>query len=321
MNDLIPLGTHPVMLRSELLDRGFTDRELARLVRGGELHRLRRGAFTLGSTWQGAEPAARHALVARAVVLQARTNVVLGHVSALPEYDAPTWGLPLDVVHVFRKDRRAGRKERGVQQHQGTLLDGDVVVRNGVEVAGPDRTPLDITTVAGVEASLAVMNHFLHAGLTTRDRRRERYEPMRQDPFTLRTDLVLRLADGRIESVGESRTFFLCWRNGVPAPEPQWCVYDDDGRLLARLDFAWPELKVWLEFDGREKYVKFLKDHESVVDVVLREKERESRISERTGWRCIRITWADLRCPERTAARILAFLRHGAPSVTHGGHS
>jgi hypothetical protein len=317
MNDLIPLGPQPVILRPELIDRGFTDRELALLVRSGELHRLRRGAFTLGTTWRAAEEAARHALLARAVLLQARTDVVLSHVSALPEYAAPTWGLLLDDVHLIRRDRRAGRKERGVRQHQGVLLDGDVVMRNGVEVASPDRTPLDITTVSGVEASLGVMNYFLHAGLTTPERLWARYEPMRQDPFTLRTELVLRLSDGRIESIGESRTFFLCWRHGVPAPEPQWTVYDVDGRLVARLDFAWPDLKVWLEFDGREKYVKFLKDGESVVDVVLREKQRESMISELTGWRCIRITWADLQYPERTAARILAFLRQGVPSVTH----
>jgi hypothetical protein len=40
-------------------------------------------------------------------------------------------------------------------------------------------------------------------------------------------------------------------------------------------------------------------------------------IGEITGWRCIRITWADLQYPERTAARILAFLRRNASSVSH----
>lgn len=318
MNDFIPLGPGPVMLRKELLDSGLTDRELARLVRSGELHRLRRGAFTAGPDWRAAAADARHAMLARAVLLQARTDVVLGHISALPEYGAPTWGLPLDVVHLIRKDRRAGRKERGVRQHQGVLIEGDVVVRNGVEVTSPDRTPLDVTTLAGIEVSLAVMNHFLHAGLTTPAKLRARYELMRHDPFTLRTDVVLRLADPRIESLAESRTTFLCWRYGVPAPVPQFVVYDEYGHVVARLDFAWPELKVWLEFDGREKYVKFLKEGETVVDVVLREKERESRIVELTGWRCIRITWADLQQPERTAARIIAFLRQtsGATSVT-----
>jgi hypothetical protein len=318
MNDLIPRGAGPVVLRPHLLACGITDREIARMIRNGDLRRLRRGAFSTGDAWEAAEASARHAMLARAVLLQARTDVVLGYVSALPEYGAPTWGLPLDVVHVIRKDRRAGRKERGVRQHQGLLLEGDVVERNGVEVTSPDRTPLDVTTVAGVEVSLAVLNHFLHARLTTPERLRDRYRAMRQDPFTLRTDLVLRLGDGRIESIGESRTVFLCWRHGIPAPTPQWCVYDGSGHIVARLDLAWPELKVWLEFDGREKYLRYRRDGESVVDAVLREKARESMICELTGWRCIRITWADLGQPERTAARILAALKRdaGVPSFT-----
>ena len=52
--------------------------------------------------------------------------------------------------------------------------------------------------------------------------------------------------------------------------------------------------------------------------VTLREKERESRITELTGWRCIRITWADLDRPNATVTRILSLLgvASRAPSFT-----
>lgn len=125
---------------------------------------------------------------------------------------------------------------------------------------------------------------------------------------------MLRLAHPRIESVGETRTLFCCWSQGLPAPEPQWIV-SEHGREIARLDFAWPELGVWLEFDGRQKYVKFLREGETVTDAVLREKRREERIAELTGWRCIRITWADLADPVRLAARLRAFLRMTAATA------
>jgi hypothetical protein len=179
------------------------------------------------------------------------------------------------------------------------------------------RTALEVSTCATAEASLVVVNDFLHRRLTTLDDLRRRYAPMERDPNTLRTDLVLRLADPRLESVGESRAFWMCYRHGVPAPVPQCDMLDAFGQAFARLDFAWfarldfawPELGCWMEFDGREKYVKFLREGESVIDAVLREKARESRISEITGWRCIRITWADLGHPDATVARILAFLR------------
>jgi hypothetical protein len=142
----------------------------------------------------------------------------------------------------------------------------------------------------------------------------ERYATMSRNPFTLRTDLILRLADPRIESLGETRCFFLCWRHGLPAPQPQFVVRDAQGREVARLDFAWPEHRVWMEFDGKEKYTKFLRAGETVADAVLREKRREDLVRELTGWRCIRITWADLMDPERTASRISALLAGTTPA-------
>lgn len=297
-----------LLLRSELLAEGHSDRDLARLVRSGVLRRVRRGAYVESTVWEAADPDQRHVLRARAVARQAKTRLVISHVSALPVFGAPTWGVSLDDVHVTRPDGRCGRKERGVRQHRGTLLDTDVTVRKGLELTTATKTALDVTTCSGTEASLIVINYLLHRGLTTLHDLRERYALMEHDPFTLKTDLVLRLADPRPESVGEIRTLFMLYRAGVPAPVPQYEVRDENGHVIARLDFAWPELGVYLEFDGRTKYVKHLRAGETVVDAVLREKERESRIYELTGWRCIRITWADLECPAATVGRILAAL-------------
>jgi hypothetical protein len=317
MNEILaPLNG--VALRSELKAAGHSDRDLARLVRVGILLRVRRGAYVDAAIWKAADATARHRLVAHAVIKQAKTRLIVSHVSAVPFHDGPVWDLSLDTVHVTRPDRRAGRAEAGVRQHQGTLRSGDVLSCEGIEVTSATLTALEVTTCASAEASLVVVNDFLHRKLTTLEDLRRRYASMSQDPFTLKTDLVLRLADPRLESVGESRTLFMLFRGGVPMPEPQYKLRDDHGDVVARLDFAWPELGVWLEFDGRQKYVKYLRDDETVVDVVLREKERESMIAEMTGWRCVRITWADLANPNATVARILAMLGLSPrlPSVT-----
>jgi hypothetical protein len=119
---------------------------------------------------------------------------------------------------------------------------------------------------------------------------------------------VIALADGRCESVGETRTMHLCWAQHLPRPGPQYDIKDGSGHVVARVDFAWPELGVFLEFDGKEKYLKHRRPGESVTDAVLREKRREERVCEITGWKCIRIIWADLYDPERTAARIRAVM-------------
>ena len=294
----------PVFLRKTLLAHGHDDRSIARLVAGGVLVRVRRGAYADKAAYDGLDDDGRHGLRARAVVQQAGTRVVLSHVSGLPEWSAPTWGLDLSDVHVTRPDGRAGRREAGVRQHCGSLVAGDVVERHGLEVMSPTRLVLEVTTVADLESSLIVANHFLHCGATTKDALRKRYALMEYWPNTLRTDLVLRLADHRLESVGETRSFVLFFNHGLPAPEPQYAIVDTTGRVIARVDFAWPDLGVFLEFDGKVKYEKLLRPGQRASDVVVAEKEREQLICRLTGWRCIRITWTDLARPAVTAAMI-----------------
>lgn len=293
-----------VMLRKQLLEEGYSDRAIYRHIQGGDWVRIRHGAYVDSTTWRALDAAGRHALITRAAVAQARTEVVVSHVSALPFYDAPVWGIDLDVVHLTRADGNAGRSEAGVQQHSGALIDGDVVQRDGLDLMDPTRTALEVTTVADVEESMCVVSMLMHSGLTTMQKLRARYELMRHWPDTLRTDLVLRLSDERFESVGECRTYYLCFREQLPMPEPQYEIKDERGNVIARVDFAWPELGVFLEFDGKVKYEKLLREGERASDVVLRERDREREICRLTGWRCLRLVWADLARPAQTAAMI-----------------
>lgn len=296
----------PVHLRAELLRRGLDDRAIGQMVRTGQLHRVRRGAYVAADVWAALDAPGRHAVRARAAERAARTAVVLSHVSGLPFYqDVPTSGVAWGNVHLTRLDGRSGRAEAGITQHRGRVLPGDVVELAGLGVMAPPRLLLETAATIPVDAALAVVNHFLHRGFTTLDALRQRYAgAMDHWPASLGTNAVLHLADPRIESVGESRTAYFLWAQGFPAPEPQHEIRDRAGRLVARVDFAWPELGVFLEFDGRIKYQQLLREGESPTDVVLREKRREELICALTGWRCVRITWADLNDPLRLAARI-----------------
>ncbi len=291
-------------LRGQYLEDGYTDRALALMVRSGVLAKPRRGAYVAGPAWSELDAAGRHSVRARAVLAQARTDLVLSHVSGLLEYDAPIWGLPLADVHVTRVDGRIGRPEAGVRQHRGTIDLGDVIRRNGVPVMSPTRVALEVTTMTDVEHGLVVVDDLLHRGLTTQSQLAERYSGMTFWPHSLATDLVLRLADPRIETVGEARSYHLCFSQHLPMPQPQFEIRDSSGQVIHRVDFAWPELGVFMEFDGKVKYEKFLRPGERASDVVVREKKREERICRLMGWRCIRIVWADLDRPAATAAMI-----------------
>ncbi|HWM75729.1 MAG TPA: type IV toxin-antitoxin system AbiEi family antitoxin domain-containing protein [Nocardioides sp.] len=298
----------PVILRRELIGQGLNDRAIARLVSGGDLVRVRRGAYASAEIWENLDQDGRFGLRGRAVLRQARAPALLSHTSGLPEFDAPTWGFELDDVHITRTDGLAGRKEAGVHQHCGAIRAGDLVVVNGLPVMNPARITLETTTLRNPEASLCVANYMLHRGLTTIEELNVQYVDMNWWPDTLSAEIVLRLADARIESVGETRTYWCCYQHGLPMPEPQFEIKDANGRVVARVDFAWPAFGVFLEFDGRIKYEKLLREGERASDVVLREKRREEMICRLTGWRCVRVAWHELASPERLAARIRAEL-------------
>jgi hypothetical protein len=300
---------HGVFLRSEAEALGYHDHAIASAVRAGRWVRVRRGAYVLGEIHATLDLAGRYDLLCRAAVRQAAKPVVLSHTSSLAQWGCPLWGAGLTEVHLTRPDRRTQRREAQIRHHRGVLGDGDVVELNGLQVTSPVRAALEYTTVADVEHSLVEIDDLLHRKLVELAAMRARYAEMAQWPNTLITDLVLRLADGRSESVGETRARYLVWSQGLPPPEVNFPILDEHGREVARVDLAWPEYGLFLEFDGKVKYQGQLKDGEKPSDVVFREKQREDMIRRLTGWRCIRLVWADLYQPAITAARIRAMFR------------
>lgn len=300
---------HGVFLRSEAEALGYHDHAISTLVRTHVWHRVRHGAYCSGERWDRLTREERYAIRCRAAVRQARTRVLLSHVSAANEWAAPLWDVDLIFVDLTRRDNRSGRKEAGIRQHRGLLQDGDVEEVHGVFVVSPTRTALEVTTLLDVEHSLVVVDDLLHRRLTDPARLASRYATMNRWPDTLRTDLILRLADGRAESVGETRLRYLCWAQGLPAPVVNHEIVDADGRVVARVDLAWPELGVYAEFDGALKYGRLLRAGESVKDAVVREQRREEMIDRITGWSCVRVVWADLDRPVETADRIRARFR------------
>lgn len=299
---------HGVFLRREAESLGYDDKAIARRIRAGDWRRIRHGAYAFGGSWDRLDPGGRHLLRARAALRTAKASTSLSHTSSALVLGADKWDLPLDEVHLTRHDGKTGRREAGVRQHRGRVLPEDLAHTSGIPHMSATRTALEITTITDIERSLVVINSLLHMESTSKRELEARYALMQHWPDTLATDLVLRLCDGRLESPGESRSAYLFFRGHIPAPKSQYVVLDEHSHFLARVDFAWPELGAFIEFDGLSKYSTFLRDGETPADAVIREKTREAMVCEATGWRCLRLTWADLARPEITAAKIRAFL-------------
>ncbi len=302
-----------VSCRATLLAEGMSDRHITALVRDGTLVRIRRGQYVDGEPWRSLSRADRCRLLTRGVMLSAHPGTTATHVSAALEWGAPVWDLSLEVAHTTRRDGKAGRRRDDWVQHCGVLPADDVTVHNGIPVSVAARTCVEITTITDVERSLVVVNGLLNSGATTVQEFADWAESARYWPHTLATDLVLQLCEPKVESAGESRFLFLCWRQHLPRPEPQVMVYDERGTLVARLDFAWEAFGVFVEFDGKEKYTKYRREGETLDDFLMREKKREELVCQLTGWVCIRVTWADLAAPELLAGRIRKLLDSRRP--------
>lgn len=299
---------HGVFLRREAIEIGVDDRSLGRSVRRGELVRVRHGAYAFADDCNGLDDVGRHALLGRAALRTLGDRVAASHHTACALLGMSLWDVPLDVAHVTRLDDGSGRAERDIRHHEGLLTADDVRVMGGFTVTRPARAALESAMLSGVERGLVTVNSGLHAGLFDEAELRTQHRLMQPWPGSQHLQLVTRLANGRVESVGETRSVFLFWTQGLLMPELQYEVWDD-GRLIGIVDFAWPQHRLIVEFDGRAKYQKFLRPGEEPGDAVFREKRREDHIRRVTGWTVIRLVWADLAHPARTAALLTPYLR------------
>jgi very-short-patch-repair endonuclease len=116
-------------------------------------------------------------------------------------------------------------------------------------------------------------------------------------PGSARARKVMALADGLAESPQETRLRLLIGRSDLPAPVAQYRVRVD-GQVRARVDFAWPERKVALEYDGlwHAEAGQFAKDR------------RRLNALQAAGWRVVFVTAADLHRPAELLARIAVAL-------------
>jgi hypothetical protein len=298
--------------RAEALQAGYDDNAIRRTIKAGVWMRIRNGVYTFPDLWGEVDEENRHLARARAVARKLGDSVALSHISAALDHKMTAWGADLSTVHVTRLDGGAGRTEAGVQHHECLSVGSDVMERDGYLAMKPVRAALESAALMTTESAVALLDAGLHREAFTREDLNDGFDVVRHWPKTLHLQLAVPFADGRAESVGESRARYLCYRQGLPAPELQFHVSDERGELAGITDMVWESEGLLGEFDGKVKYGRLLKPGQEPGDVVWQEKIREDALRRLTGFSMVRITWADLYRPGRTAARIRRLMRRAA---------
>ncbi|MEV6556070.1 type IV toxin-antitoxin system AbiEi family antitoxin domain-containing protein [Nocardia sp. NPDC051756] len=290
--------------RREALACGMSDTDLRRLCHSGVWLRVRAGQY-LRSPQSELTPAGRHLMLALATGEAMSDAAVASHCSAVVIHGAPTWALPLDRVHMTRDRINGGRKGKQLVVHSAQIEPDEITMVNGIRVTTPARTVIDIARSEGFELSVVIADAFLRQGLTTADELRAHLLRARYRPGCRKAAQVVGFADGRSESVGESRSRIVIRRGGLPAAELQARVFTDDGICVGRVDFLFAELGVVGEFDGKVKYQSELRGARESEQVVVAEKIREDKLRA-LGWMVVRWTWNDLDHPDELIRRIRA---------------
>lgn len=317
--DLSLVARDSVFPYTRAREAGIGPDELRRRLREGECHRLHHGWFT---TEDPSDDMARHRLRTVALLEQYRTKAVATHVSALIRLDLPTYEPELSVVHLMAIDpssrghrkadllvhprpgpairtRRRGAAAQPVPASVSALPDTDRATTHpalAIALAG----------LAGPLAFLVPADAALGRGLVTREDLARAVSVLRGRPGVHRVRAALPRCDGRHESPGETVTGFVLRTLGhrlvpqfvVPATG-QWTP----GGQGYRADFGIVGTKVLVEFDGRVKYTS--------AAALWEEKQREDRIRS-LGYEVVRLTWADLKDPERVRGLVDAAIRRSA---------
>lgn len=271
--------------------------------------RLRKGVYIAADDVATADPRHRHLVDCLAVLLCLGSGPVLSHASA-----ARLHGLivprsePLE-VRVTAVDQ--WRRGRGYRVARAALPEDDVLPWLAFRTTSVARTMVDCAREWSLTDSVIAFDAALHALTVDRGELHRAVLAGTHRVGIADAARALGLADGRAESPLETRGRLALLAAGLPRPELQVEIHDDDG-FIGRVDAWYADAAVAVEFDGRVKYLD-PRDGAASGEVLWKEKRREDRMRD-TGVRFVRVGNDDLG-PEwtRKASRIRSLL--SAPYV------
>ena len=273
--------------RTQLLELGIGDHSIEHKLASGAFSTVRPKVYRISGT-----PWSWHQDV-MAACLWGGAGTAASHESA-----ARLWELPgFDQARVEVTSSRALRGDDLVA-HRAQLLDEELVTIAGIPVTSALRTLMDLGAVTDQKhvndavddalrrrlVTLAELEHAVtRCGRGKRGSRCFRAAVANSDTRVLAT-----------ESVFEARLLRILKTGGLPLPVPQF-VIKEDGRFVARVDFAYPAAKVIIEAESYRWH--------SSPSALRRNTERFNRL-QALGWTVIRVTWADLKNARHLVARV-----------------
>jgi hypothetical protein len=285
----LPPGFHGAHRRTDL-QRDLGVRRVRELQRAGRLVRVTRDVLVDRVRQLDFRTRAAAALLVAGdrAVLTSHTSAALfgctaadaGRVHVLVDYDRPL------------------RPTADIAVHHGHYDEQDVMVLDGLRVYVLECALAELLCRASRPTAFACMDQALAMAppgerVEFRAEVAHRIAVRKDSRGRRRAEILLDLATGLAESPAESWLLLGLFDAGLPIPAQQVPVVDLDGNVRYRLDFAWEDVHVALEYDGFAAH----------VGRAARDAAREDDLR-RMGWTVLRATAADLKEPAELHAAI-----------------
>lgn len=225
-----------------------------------------------------------HRVWCRAAGLHLRGRGVISGRSA-----AALWGVGLlvrgDPIEVTVPKPARLRAPAGLVIVRSPLPPGDATSHMGIPVTSAERTAFDLGRRLPWVESVSALDAMLAAKIVTRPGLAAFAKRRAGWPGLDQLGKVLPLTDAGAASPQESRLRILLMRGRLPRPVTQHVVRTSDGTFVGRLDLAYPEHRVGVEYDG---------DHHRGRGQFQRDMRRLNALNA-CGWTVLRFGASDLR--------------------------
>src|SRR5713101_6549147 len=157
---------------------------------------------------------------------------------------------PCDPIEVTIPEPMGSGRRAGACVRRAALASGEIVLRRGLPTTSALRTVVDLGGRDPLTEGVVAADLFLHAGLVTIAELRTHVAEHPGVKGIARVRRVVELAQPKAESAMETRLRMLLVLAGLPPPEAQVSIHDDQGRFLGRPDLLYRLHGLAIEYDG-----------------------------------------------------------------------
>lgn len=237
--------------------------------------------------------------------VRADAALLLSHATAVVSHHtaARLWGGVVphdDDVHVSVREANHRTRRAGIRSHVRSREDGrGLTTRGSLRITDPLSTFTDLAADLDLVDLVVLGDSLVKARRFNLEQLREAVEAW-HGPGAVLARRAAALVRADVDSPMETRLRLLLVFAGLPEPTVNIVLRDEDGHIVYRLDLAFAQVKVAVEYDGRQH----AEDTRQWGQDLTRREDLDG-----LGWRLIVCRAADVyNTPAQTVARVVSAL-------------